>query len=74
MIHASQFVYPIWVNIERQTIIVKYLDKQGKLRLTTKAKGNDCRKIADGVIPFDALAGLVDFQKADPADSKNGVA
>lgn len=63
MIHASQFVYPVWVKMERQAIVVNYLDKQGKLRLTTRAKGDDCKKIADGVIPFDALAGLVEFQK-----------
>jgi len=74
MIHASQFVYPIWLEFEKQTVIVKYLDKRGRLRLTTTAKGEDCKRIADGVVPFHALAGLVEFTKANPVDSENGVA
>lgn len=74
MIHASQFVYPIWLKIERQSIVVNYLDKQGKLRLTTRAQGDDCKRIADGAIPFHALAGLVEFQKTDQGDPEKGCA
>lgn len=74
MIHASQFVYPVWRNFERSTVIVKYVDKEGRLRLTTKAKGDDCKRIADGAIPFAALAGLVEFKRSDPGDVCEGAA
>jgi hypothetical protein len=62
MIHASQFVYPVWRNFERPTVVVRYVDKEGRLCLTIEAKGDDCKRIADGAIPFSALASLVTFK------------
>ncbi len=61
-IHASQFVYPFWCQLDKNTIIVKYFDKEGNLRMTAKANGADCKKIADGEIPFSELARLVEFE------------
>ena len=74
MIHASQFVYPVWCNFERATVIVKYVDKEGRLRLTTKAKGDDCKRIADAAIPFEALASLVEFKRCEPGDAREETA
>jgi hypothetical protein len=61
-IHASQFVYPLWCQLQKPTVIVKYVDKAGKVRLTTVARGVDCKRIADGEIPFSDLASLVEFE------------
>ena len=61
-IHASQFVYPLWCQVQKPTVIVKYVDKTGKVRLTTVARGVDCKRIADGEIPFSDLASLVEFE------------
>ena len=41
MIHASQFVYPIWSYFPNEKIIVKFEDKLKVLRLTTAVKGTD---------------------------------
>lgn len=74
MIHASQFVYPIWVEFQTREVVVRYKDKNGQIRLITKAKGEDCRKIADGLVPFHALAGLVEFTKAGSSESGGEIA
>ena len=65
MMHASQFVYPLWCTFKRSTVIIRYVDKTGQPRLTTEANGDDCKRVADGVIPFFELANLVKFQLAE---------
>jgi hypothetical protein len=61
-IHASQFVYPIWCKVQKEIVIVNYLDREGKKRLTTEAQGVDCKRIAEGEIAFSELANLVEFE------------
>jgi hypothetical protein len=54
--------------------IVEMSDKRGRLRLTTTANGEDCKRIADGLVPFRSLAGRVEFTDFAPLDSGNGIA
>jgi len=70
MMQASQFVYPLWCTFKRSTVIIRYVDKAGQLRLTTEANGGDCKRVADGAISFFELANLVKFQLAEAGDSK----
>jgi hypothetical protein len=65
MIHASQFVYPIWMHLKKEIVSVKYIDKGRKLRLTTTGKAEDCRKVADGRMPFSELSNCVEFRLED---------
>lgn len=59
MFHASQFVYPVWIHFPADEIIVRYLDVQGDLILTTTAKGSDCDEVCHKVVPFKELANRV---------------
>lgn len=61
MLHSSQFVYPIWCEFPRRVLKVSCCDKEGTLLITTTARGTDCEQVADGRIPFDHLAGKVEF-------------
>jgi len=72
-IHASQFVYPFWCQLKKDIVIVKYIDKKGSLRMTAKANSADCKRIADGEIPFSELAILVELEidgKKVPRDDR----
>ena len=62
MIHASQFVYPVWCKFEKDLIVVNYLDKDGKLRLKTTVSGKDCERIANEEVAFSELANFVHFE------------
>jgi hypothetical protein len=61
MIHASQFVCPIWANYPHQSVTVNYLNSRGELLLTATAKGEDCKAVVDDGEPFETLAGRVQF-------------
>ncbi len=61
MLHASQFVCPLWYYFPRDSVTVAYNDKKGQLRLTTVAKGEDCREVAEGILPLEELARRVQF-------------
>ena len=65
MIHSSQFVSVAWYFFPLDTVTVKSLDKQEKLRLITVAKGSDCEAVSRGDIPFEELARRVDFVYSD---------
>jgi hypothetical protein len=61
MLHASQFVCPVWYHFPRDSVTVVYEDKQGQSRLTTVATGEDCREVSEGRVPFEELANRVQF-------------
>jgi hypothetical protein len=61
MLHASQFVCPVWYHFPRGSVTVVYEDKQGQPRLTTVANGEDCREVSEGRVPFEELANRVQF-------------
>lgn len=61
MIHASQFVCPIWAEYPHCTVTVHYLDFDGQLLLTAAAKGDDCKAVVDDGAPIASLAEKVDF-------------
>lgn len=62
MIHASQFVYPVWKNLKKQNIELKFQDSDGNLVLTSKVNGDVCESIAEGQIPFSELANESEFE------------
>jgi hypothetical protein len=61
MLHASQFVYPVWKDFPADKITVEFLDKAGDLILTTVCNGSDCEEVTRKVIPFDELSNRVEF-------------
>jgi hypothetical protein len=65
MIHASQFVYPIWMHLKKDIVVVRYIDAKGNVRLTTTGKAEDCRKVADGRMAFSELSNCVEFRLED---------
>jgi hypothetical protein len=66
MIHASQFVCPIWTEYPHSTVIVHYLDFDGQLLLTAAAKGEDCKAVVDDGAPIETLAQKVNFSLTEP--------
>jgi ribosomal protein L25 (general stress protein Ctc) len=69
MLHASQFVYPVWRHFPADEIIVQYLDAQGDLILTTIGKGSDCDEVGRKVVPFEELANRVTFTLSEKGKS-----
>lgn len=59
MLHASQFVYPVWTHFPRDSISVEFRDRTGSPTLTTTARGVDCEAVAERRITFSQLANRV---------------
>jgi hypothetical protein len=62
MIHASQFVYPLWWYFKKARLRINFLDRGGKLILTAETDASACQAIADGNMPFGELANHVQFK------------
>jgi hypothetical protein len=65
MIHASQFVYPLWWYFKKTRLCIHFHDRSGKLMLTAETNASACQAIADEHMPFSELANHVQF-KVDP--------
>jgi hypothetical protein len=61
-LHASQFVYQLWVTTRSNTIVIKYDTKSGSNSLITTAKSEDCEKVYNGEESFSYLSKVVDFE------------
>lgn len=61
-IHASQFVYPLWIATRSQELIIDYKAKSGTVTLRTIAKAEDCEKVFDYTEDFAYLAKVVCFE------------
>ncbi len=61
-IHASQFVYPLWIATRSQRLIIDYRAKSGNVTLRTTAMAKDCRKVYDYTEDFAYLAKTVCFE------------
>lgn len=61
-IHASQFVYPLWIATRSQRLIIDYKAKSGNVTLRATAKAEDCRKVYDYTEDFAYLAKVVCFE------------
>lgn len=61
-IHASQFVYPLWIATRSQRLIIDYRAKSGTITLRTIAKAEDCEKVFDYTEDFAYLARVVCFE------------
>lgn len=61
-IHASQFVYPLWIATQSQRLIIDYRDKSGTITLRTIAKAKDCEKVFDYTEEFSYLARVVCYE------------
>ncbi len=61
-IHASQFVYPLWIATQSQQLIIDYRAKSGNITLRTIATAEDCRKVYDNIEDFSYLAKVVSFK------------
>lgn len=61
-IHASQFVYPLWIATRSQRLIIDYRTKSGNVTLRTTATAEDCRKVYDYTEDFAYLAKVVCFE------------
>jgi len=62
-IHASQFVYPLWIATRSQRLIIDYRTKSGNVTLRTTATAEDCRKVYDYSEDFAYLAKVVCFEQ-----------
>jgi hypothetical protein len=69
-VHASQFLAPTWAHFPKPVIRVTYIDKSGRNRLEATAAGPDCEEIAEGQVPFEALADRVTFRVLDDAERR----
>jgi len=65
MVHASQFVVPVWQTFPRQTVVVKYVNGDGSIGLTATATGADCEVVGSGLVPFHELAERISLELAD---------
>ncbi|RZT89806.1 hypothetical protein EV678_0600 [Azospira oryzae] len=61
-IHASQFVYPLWIATRSQLLIIDYRAKSGNVTLRTTATADDCRKVYDCTEDLSYLATVVCFE------------
>jgi hypothetical protein len=61
-IHASQFVYPLWIATRSQQLIIDYRAKSGNITLRTTVTAEDCRKVYDYTEDFAYLAKVVCFE------------
>jgi hypothetical protein len=61
-LHASQFVYQLWVATRSNAIVVKYETKSGNKSLVTTAMSKDCEKVYNGDESFSYLSKVVDFE------------
>lgn len=61
-IHASQFVYPLWVISNCNTTTVEYKTKEGVTFLTAQTTKEVCEKINTGEKPLKYLAEKVKFE------------
>ncbi|MCS3643227.1 hypothetical protein [Salinibacter ruber] len=61
MIHASQFVYPVWEHFRKEVIQIEYQDREGNLVLTSEVSGEACKSVAEGDVPFSDLAEEADL-------------
>ena len=60
-LHASQFVYQLWVLSKSDKVILKYVPKSNDKALVTKANSEDCEKIFNGEQPFSYLSEVVEY-------------
>jgi len=61
-IHASQFVYSLWIATQSQRLIIDYRAKSGSVTLRTTAAAEDCKKVYDYMEDFAYLAKAVCFE------------
>ena len=63
-IHASQFVYQLWVATRSQRITIDYKTKSGNVTLRTTASAQDCKKVYDQEEDFAFLAKAAHFERS----------
>ena len=61
-VHATQFVYQLWIATRSDILVVKYSTKLRDKYLIATAKSEDCEKIYKGEESFTYLSGVVDFE------------
>lgn len=61
-IHASQFVYNLWVATKSSQLIIEYRTKSGDYSLKTTAEALDCEKVFNGTEEISYLARIVRFE------------
>jgi hypothetical protein len=64
-IHSSQFLYNLWWYTDKAKLNVKYLDKNGKARLSSSTTADICQKIGKGEKELSFMAENVIFENAD---------
>ena len=64
-IHSSQFLYNLWWYTDKAKLNVKYLDKDGKTRLSSSTTAYICEKIGKGEKELSFMAENVIFENAD---------
>ena len=69
MLHASQFVYPVWFDFPLDNVTVEFLDRLGDSILTINAKGSDCDEVKRKRITSGELAGRVDLVLSEKGKS-----
>lgn len=61
-IHASQFIYPLWIATRSQRLIIDYRTKAGNVTLRATITAEDCKKVYDHAEDFSFLAKVVCFE------------
>ena len=66
-LHASQFVYPLWLHTSCPRVVVEYQERDGTPSLVTTAWAEDLDRVARGEVGFSELSNLTEM-----ADLKTG--
>lgn len=64
-LHASQFVYQLWILSKSEKLVVKYEPKSKDKALITTAKSDDCAKVFNGEQQFSYLSDVVEYHVED---------
>jgi len=64
-IHSSQFLYNLWWYTDKEKLNVKYIDKEGKVRLISSTTSDVCEQIGKGEKELSFMAEKVIFENVD---------
>ena len=61
LIHASQFLFPLWNMTQRSSLEIQYKDRKECLQMTFRTTGEACRRVSSGEIDLKTYLSHVEF-------------
>ena len=61
VIHASQFLLPLWTNTERANLIIRYSNQLGDYTAEFRTTGKACSQLSNNEITLDEYISIVSF-------------